>query len=224
MKISQFYILNENENDTRRNWLIFTSIFFSSQVMNIALSWLDLLYGIFTLQQAVIITAVSGFAGVGIFLLYIFSYTRFGTKLLTTNFVLLGFGFLFGIRTLFKTFFQIIQGLNSLQIDPLSFFIMEIIHSWGGIILSFLTLTVTLWWYVLSWRLRKINHKIKHLHKLAKDTLELDKIIDRIKKTKNLEALDTVLYKSVAKLPQFESIISREYQTKKSILLEMSST
>jgi hypothetical protein len=123
---------------------------------------------------------------------YNFAYIKCGTKWLTWWLVTGPLSFILSIGTIFK------MPLNSLEIG---FWIFDIfIYSW---------------WYVSTWKLRRINRKIQ-LYKKFPDCLSS---INILLQSETVENLNQNFSDLLTKFPILEPILSEVYQSKKTMLL-----
>lgn len=215
MKASEFYSLNENEKKIRKCWFILSVLLLVAHALIIGLHWFGSVQDPNSLHEAIIFIGSSILSSITIVLVYFFGYKRFGTKFLTTMFVLSGLFTLLGLNKTMIFLAQIVRALLGIQINSLPSSGMEESLNRGDALAGLIFIGMGIWWYILSWKLRKINVTIKRVKKLSKPTEELDRILDQIRKAQTLKDLDTYLHDSVVKWPQFEPMLSREYHMKK---------
>ena len=85
----------------------------------------------------------------------------------------------------------------------------------------FLGNALSIWWYILSLKLIKINSKVRELRKLHvfEDKSE---IFSLFLKVQTLENLEWEYSNAIKKYPQFETLITNEYKIRKKDLLQPS--
>lgn len=152
-------------------------------------------------------------------LLYFFSYRNHGTKLLTAFLVWIFIGTVFIWGKLLIVAITGAAKIGNIEFDGV-FGLLGLDNFWRLVVFPFAT-GISIWWFVLSLKLRKVNKTIK---KLPDPLAQFKDVLTKIRTIVNLEDLDTTFHEAVARLPQFEPALSKEYGIRKDVLLSSSIT
>lgn len=182
-----------------------TQIVFNAKDQKIRKNWLIALLCMlgYEFVFSVIYTAEKGHSVQFFVTLLFFSSIAFGL-LYYTAYKKNGYRFLVGL--LISSFFRFSSQINSL-------FEIQSIQEAIGIVCA---LAFFGWWYYASIKLISVNMKHRKLPKLPSECLEK---ITVMKNAQSCEDLDNQFHTLMREFPQFEPVLSKEYQEKKDSFL-----
>lgn len=196
------YSFSQKEKKIRKRWLnltIFTHIFIPSIFLLLGIL-ASSIYKSLSLVIGIPVFAILIF--LSFYILYHCAYQKLGTRYLTFCIIL---GSLNEIRNLGKTIVS-----SDLLTLPTSkyLFLLEVI-----------SFAISVYWYVLSFQLRKMNKKIRLRERRSIESSEEYKnIISTIQTASSTEDLNRIISELFEKWPNYKPMISEEYEEKKEAL------
>ena len=195
---------SQAEEKTRKRWRL-------SFLVLLGWNWLIVLETLLVNQHrdlAIVNATVAAIWSVFSLLIYYCAYQKPGTRLLTW--------------ALWSPVLAWCNYLTKPNPQKLDFLIFGDLVSAEGVWETLLVLVpngIYLWWYILSFQLRKINKAIACRQEIKLDaSTEYQKVIAQMEAAETLKSLNTQFHHAIKNWPQFESDLSQRYSAKKADL------
>lgn len=193
--------IDQSDKKVRKHWLLATVCLWGYNQLSLLFTLLDDSdWGPIPHEESLYFfsTSIVRYLIPTLLILY-FAYKKHGTKFLT---ICLGIGM-----------------LQTIQWSKITFLNLERFHNTYFIVKAILDISIFIWWYILSFKLRSIN---MHLQMSKRNRpfsyLEYLKSIEELKAIETIDGVEKKFSEIMKKWPQFKIVSSKEYELKKSEL------